>query len=74
MTEAEKVIKAVRIQTDRPIPDLPERWTGEEQWGYIKGWEDAMMHIEEAIATYDAGDYLEELNEKAKAWGKKFES
>ncbi len=57
-TELEKLIKAVRIQLDRPIPELPKDWTGEEQWGYIHGWEEAMMHIDEAIATYNAEEEL----------------
>jgi len=53
MTEVEKLIEAIRIQYERPVPQLPADWTGEEQWGYINGWENAMMHIELAVATYD---------------------
>ena len=58
MTDLEKMMKAIKIQYDRPIPDLPKDWTGEEQWGYIHGWEDAMMHIWEAVLTYDAEEHI----------------
>lgn len=63
MTDLEKMMKAIKIQYDRPIPDLPKDWTGEEQWGYIHGWEDAMMHIWEAVLTYDAEEQLQNLPE-----------